>query len=109
MRAQKEVQGFVYPFGVMLADNILSIQKDEEGDNLLLPFNFVIATKKGEIQLFEVQHRIESAKAIIGFARQLIRMIREGTPIANPGNNLCSLKWCAYHYTCPMMRGKFIE
>lgn len=108
-KAAKEVQGFLYPLGIMLEDLEIPYSSYYDDDLQLMPAVFVVVTKKGATEAHLVEHRLGQAKAIIEMARSLVRMLREGNPIVNPGNFLCSAKWCAYHSFCPVMRGEFLE
>lgn len=97
-RADKETQGFLYPFGVT------PFEEDE-----LLPLSFNVVTYAGKTGSFPVQHPRSAAEYLVRSARRLIRMVdRMEEPNPNPYNILCSDKYCGWRIAglCPLFPQK---
>lgn len=92
-RADKEVQGFLYPMGITPVDLEL------------IPHSFNVVTYAGKTGDFPVSHSRESAEYLVRTARRLVKMI-ERNEEPNPGlfQMLCSEKWCAWRHLCPLFK-----
>lgn len=95
-RANKEIQGFLYPFGVTPME-----------DEMLLPLAFKIISYAGKTGSFPVQHSRISAEYLMRSARRLLRtveMMEEPNP--GPFQNYCSDKYCGWRDKfCPLFAG----
>ena len=87
-RAEKEVQGYLYPLG------ITPIEEE------LLPLSFNVLSYAGKTGAFPVQHTREAAGFIVETARNLIRMVKRDEPIVNPYNMYCGEKYCGWYNLC---------
>lgn len=90
-RANKEIQGFLYPMGVTPVDREI------------IPHSFNIVSYAGKTGEFPVQHSRRAAEYLVRCARRALKMVDTGEePDVGPYQLYCSEKMCGWSGICPM-------